>query len=84
VNQICEILDVKSPRADKKSYKEQIAFVVDRLGHDRRYAIDDSHAQAEIGFTRNYSFNEGLRETIDWYMKNQEWRKSVLSKGALK
>lgn len=77
VNQICEILDAKRPRSDNKSYKEQITFVVDRLGHDRRYAIDDSLAQSELGFTRTYSFNEGLRDTIDWYLANGDWCNEV-------
>ena len=77
VHQICEILDAKRPLGQGKSYREQIAFVIDRLGHDRRYAIDDMLAQTELGFTRTYSFNEGIRDTIDWYLANAEWRDEV-------
>lgn len=74
---ICEILDANKPRADRKSYREQIKFVEDRLGHDRRYAIDDTLAQKELGFRRSVTLNEGLQETIEWYMANQDWCAAV-------
>lgn len=79
VNSICEILDSTKPRSDKQSYKTTISFVEDRLGHDWRYAIDDSLAQKELGFERKYKdFETGLKATIDWYLNNQNWVKSVL------
>ena len=73
VNAICSILDKKRPRAED-SYKSLISFVEDRLGHDFRYAIDDSKAQDELGFKREFnSFEAGLESTIDWYLNNRAW-----------
>lgn len=69
VNTICGILDQKKPRADKKSYKEQISFVTDRPGHDRRYAIDASKIEAELGWKAKETFETGIIATIDWYLK---------------
>lgn len=80
VTSICEMLDALKPKKDGKSYKEQISFVKDRLGHDRRYAIDDSKAKSKLGFTRNHDFASGLRATVEWYLDNQDWRKVVLEK----
>ncbi len=68
VNTICEILDDTKPRLDKKSYKEQITFVKDRLGHDKRYAINDDKARSELGFVTNKSFEERIKETVEWYL----------------
>lgn len=83
VSKICEILDEKSPRKDGKKHSVGIDFVQDRLGHDFRYAIDDSYAQKKLGFTRRYkNFEEGLRQTIDWYLANQKWSEKVLGKNA--
>lgn len=74
VHRICEILDVKMPRKNTKSYKELITFVEDRKGHDYRYAIDDTYAQNKLGYTRRFkSFEEGLLSTINWYLENTEW-----------
>ncbi|MDA0902216.1 MAG: dTDP-glucose 4,6-dehydratase, partial [Proteobacteria bacterium] len=70
VNIICEILDEIKPRPDGKSYKEQISFVKDRLGHDARYAIDDKKARSELGFITPKKFDERIRETINWYLNN--------------
>ncbi len=67
VNIICEILDKLSPRMDKKSYKEQITFVKDRLGHDKRYAINDDKARKELGFVTSKSFEKRIEETVNWY-----------------
>lgn len=78
VNSICATLDQIKPRADKKSYKEQISFVQDRAGHDWRYAIDDTKAQKELGFKRKYTqFEDGLKDTILWYLDNMKWVESV-------
>jgi len=65
---ICEILDHLKPRADKKSYQNQITFVTDRAGHDWRYAIDNHKAKIELGFSLSKNFNERLEETVKWYL----------------
>jgi dTDP-glucose 4,6-dehydratase len=81
VKSICSILDEVQPRSDKKSYSEQISFVKDRAGHDWRYAIDDTKAQKELGFVREYKkFEDGLVATIKWYLANQEWSQKVTGK----
>lgn len=80
VKLICVYLDQIRPRNDKKSYAEQITFVPDRLGHDRRYAIDDSRAEKELGFTRAWTFEKGIRATVDWYLANEAWSQTVLTK----
>jgi dTDP-glucose 4,6-dehydratase len=74
VRTICATLDELHPRKDGKSYAEQISFVTDRLGHDFRYAIDDSFAKKELGFQQKYNFEDGLRDTIKWYLENYSWR----------
>lgn len=56
-----------------------ISFVTDRPGHDLRYAIDSSKVEKELGWDRTYSFEDGIRETVDWYLKNQEWIESIKS-----
>lgn len=73
VNLICSILDAERPRADRASYKEQIAFVTDRPGHDRRYAIDAGRIQREVGWRPQETFETGLQKTIRWYLDNQQW-----------
>lgn len=74
VRAICNMLDKMTPRSDGKSYTEQMTFVEDRLGHDFRYAIDDTLAQNKIGFTRKYSnFETGLEATVKWYLENQKF-----------
>lgn len=78
VKTICKTLDQKRPRADGKPYETQISFVKDRRGHDRRYAIDDSLAQKELGFKRRHDFESGLAETIQWYLDHNEWVNSVM------
>jgi len=65
---ICEILDKVNPRKDGKSYSAQITFVEDRLGHDKRYAIDDSKARSELGFVSAKTFEERILETVNWYL----------------
>lgn len=69
VNEICEILDSLKPRADKKSYREQIKFVQDRLGHDKRYAIDNAKVEKTFGFKPSKGFSERLKETVIWYLR---------------
>lgn len=70
VSSICDQLDLISPRPDRKSYREQIQFVTDRLGHDLRYAIDSTKIQSELGWKPYFDFESGLSQTIDWYHKN--------------
>lgn len=79
VSQICEILDDLMPRADGKSYRSQIIYVQDRPGHDFRYAIDCTKIEQELGWMPKYSFEEGLRETVQWYLDNPEWVHHVRS-----
>lgn len=81
VHAICDHLNEIRPRPDGQNYREQIQFVTDRPGHDWRYAIDDSKAEKELGFQRTYqSFEEGLKQTIDWYLANESWIHSVKEK----
>lgn len=68
VNTICEILDNKKPRSDHKSYKEQITFVKDRAGHDKRYAIDASKIENELGWRAEENFESGILKTVNWYL----------------
>lgn len=69
-HKICEILDSIKPKADGTSYKSQIKFVQDRAGHDFRYAISNKKSFQELGFKPSKSFEERLRETIEFFIKN--------------
>jgi len=71
VNTICEILDSKKPRQDGKSYKDQITYVKDRAGHDKRYAIDASKIESELGWSAAENFEGGILKTINWYLTHQ-------------
>jgi len=75
----CSILDELHPRADHRRYVEQLAFVEDRPGHDRRYAVDASKIMRESGWKPRVRFNEGLRMTVEWYLSNQRWVEAALS-----
>lgn len=77
VHTLCERLDKLSPRADGRTYKEQIAFVKDRPGHDRRYAIDASKLQRELGWEPIESFETGIHRTVVWYLDHFEWVENV-------
>jgi dTDP-glucose 4,6-dehydratase len=70
VKMICALLDKTQARADKKSYSEQITFVNDRKGHDFRYAINNSKANRKLGWKPQINFENGLQETIEWYLKH--------------
>lgn len=83
VHEICAILDEVKPRADGKSYREQITYVVDRPGHDRRYAIDARKIESELGWKPAETFETGIRKTVQWYLDNQDWVRNVAS-GAYK
>ena len=80
VETICDLLDRKRPRVDRKSYREQIVFVEDRPGHDRRYAIDPSKIENELGWKAQESFETGLAKTIDWYLENEWWWRPIREK----
>lgn len=77
VRSLCREIDRLQPREDGKPHETGIQFVTDRLGHDQRYAIDDTRAQIELGFSRVYSFETGLRETVKWYLDNRDWCDAV-------
>ena len=79
VNTLCELLDELSPRADGQSYKQQITFVKDRPGHDRRYAIDAGKLERELGWRPAETFESGIRKTVQWYLDNQAWVHNVTS-----
>lgn len=78
VKTICRLLDERRPREDGEPRESQIAFVADRPGHDRRYAIDASKLKNELGWEPRYTFERGIAETVDWYLENQDWVQRVL------
>ena len=78
VQAICALLDERRPREDGKPRASQIAYVADRPGHDRRYAIDASKLRDELGWEPKYTFERGIAETVDWYLDNQDWVRRVL------
>ncbi|QIL81874.1 dTDP-glucose 4,6-dehydratase [Diaphorobacter sp. HDW4A] len=73
VNLVCGLLDELRPRADGQSYREQITYVTDRPGHDRRYAIDARKLERELGWKPAETFETGIRKTVQWYLENTEW-----------
>ena len=79
VNTVCALLDELRPRADGKSYREQISYVTDRPGHDRRYAIDARKLERELGWKPAETFDTGIRKTVEWYLANGEWVRNVQS-----
>jgi dTDP-glucose 4,6-dehydratase len=79
VHRLCDILDEVKPRPDGKSYRQQVTFVTDRPGHDRRYGIDASKIERELGWKPQETLESGLRKTINWYLENQQWVANVAS-----
>jgi dTDP-glucose 4,6-dehydratase len=79
VHTLCAILDELSPRADGNAYAEQITYVTDRLGHDRRYAIDATKIHRELGWKPVETFETGIRKTVQWYLANHAWVRNVTS-----
>jgi dTDP-glucose 4,6-dehydratase len=79
VHTVCALLDELQPRADGKPYREQINFVADRPGHDRRYAIDAGKLERELGWKPAETFDTGIRKTVAWYLQHQDWVANVQS-----
>ncbi len=79
VHAICDLLDELQPRAAGGSYRQQITYVADRPGHDRRYAIDARKIESELGWRPAETFATGLRKTVAWYLANGEWVRGVQS-----
>ncbi len=79
VRTICARLDEIRPRADSKPYAEQITYVKDRPGHDRRYAIDAHKIERELGWKPQETFESGIRKTVQWYLDNPKWIAGVTS-----
>ncbi|WP_374328243.1 dTDP-glucose 4,6-dehydratase [Azonexus sp.] len=79
VHALCDMLDELRPRADGQSYRTQIVFVTDRPGHDRRYAIDATKLERELGWKPAETFETGIRQTVQWYLANPAWVQNVTS-----
>ena len=84
VRTLCNILDQLAPKADASSYLDQITYVEDRPGHDRRYAVDASKIERELGWRPQETFESGIRKTVQWYLDHQDWVKDVQSGDYLK
>lgn len=83
VQSLCDLMqDMRPPAAGQsfKSYRDLIAFVTDRPGHDKRYAIDFTKANRDLGFAPTINFKQGFRDTISWYLKNTAWTEKVSRK----
>ncbi|NLD96299.1 MAG: dTDP-glucose 4,6-dehydratase, partial [Synergistaceae bacterium] len=78
VRTLCSLLDEFRPREDGRKYEEQITFVPDRPGHDRRYAIDAGKIKKELGWQPLETFETGIRKTVLWYLENSRWTESIL------
>ena len=79
VQTICALLDTLRPRSDGKPYRDQITYVTDRPGHDRRYAIDASKTERELGWRPAETFESGIRKTVQWYLDHPDWVTAVQS-----
>jgi dTDP-glucose 4,6-dehydratase len=77
VDMLCDVLDELRPRACGRSYRELKTFVSDRPGHDRRYAIDATKIERELGWRPAETFASGLRKTIEWYLDHPQWIANV-------
>jgi len=86
VTMLCALMDELAPQHGVKlpvsTSRELITYVSDRPGHDRRYAIDASKIEAELGWTPQVSVQEGLRRTVEWYLTHQGWWQPLLERGA--
>ena len=79
VHTVCALLDELRPQANGKPYSDQIAYVTDRPGHDRRYAIDARKLERELGWKPAETFETGIRKTVEWYLDNQDWVSNIQS-----
>ena len=79
VHTICSLLETLSPQVDGRNYKEQIIFVADRPGHDRRYAINSNKIKRDLGWEPAETFETGIHKTVKWYLDNQSWTQNVQS-----
>jgi dTDP-glucose 4,6-dehydratase len=79
VRAVCSLLDRMEPRADGKPYADQIRYVADRPGHDRRYAIDASRIRDELGWQPAETFETGIERTVRWYLDNREWWQAIVA-----
>ncbi|MBX3586310.1 MAG: dTDP-glucose 4,6-dehydratase [Ramlibacter sp.] len=77
VQTLCKVLDTLRPRPGGEPHSALVVHVGDRLGHDRRYAIDDSKIATELGWQPSIDFDNGIRQTVQWYLDNQAWVDSV-------
>jgi dTDP-glucose 4,6-dehydratase len=84
VHTLCDILDELDPKASGTSYREQVTFVADRPGHDRRYAIDARKIERELRWKPVETFESGIRKTVQWYLDHQDWVRDVQSGDYLK
>lgn len=81
VNTLCELMDEKFPTASSFPHKSLIEFVTDRPGHDARYAVDCSKIERELGWTPKYTFEQGMEQTLDWYLQNTDWIAQLVDEG---
>ncbi len=79
VRSVCTLLDTLSPHINGKSYQQQITFVTDRPGHDRRYAINSNKIENELGWKPTETFETGMYKTVQWYLDNQSWTHNIQS-----
>jgi dTDP-glucose 4,6-dehydratase len=89
VNAICDVLEemyplnrnkqIQNSKLKIQNYKDLITFVGDRPGHDRRYAINCDKIKNELGWSQRHRFEDGLRETVAWFLRNGEWVKTIRS-----
>ncbi len=78
VEKLCDMVDKRVGLLHNRPRRELITFVADRLGHDRRYAIDASKIDQELGWRPKFTFDQGMEKTVDWYLKNRAWSESVM------
>jgi dTDP-glucose 4,6-dehydratase len=79
IHTVCDVLDELRPHTGGGSYRDLITFVKDRPGHDRRYAVDCSKIERELGWRPKETFDSGIRKTVQWYLDNQTWVQHVVS-----
>ncbi|MDI4231397.1 GDP-mannose 4,6-dehydratase, partial [Bradyrhizobium sp. Arg237L] len=81
VETICDLLDEIAPRAQGARRRDLITFVADRPGHDRRYAIDASKLERDLGWRAEENFESGIAKTVQWYVDEQPWWRDILARG---